>query len=432
MDRLPVLLVLASLAVGAAPSGEDWPTFGRGTDRNARVDEDGPDRRPLSVTWRFAAPGAIPLDGPPLNGDLKTSAYAIGLPVGPSLSHGLVLAGTDSGEVEALDVLTGARVWSRRLWNMAMVNPVVVGDTIYATTGNPFFNFAETLRFAAGERAVRGPGLNGLYALELRTGMERWHVYLKGEAMPTPAVADGVVYLAAGDGYAYAVDAKSGKAVWRSDVEAIDGMSSPLVSEGRIFFGGSHPDLFLALEAKTGRILWKRAFADPTPAGFGAATAALGAGHVLVEELVKTGDASAPTANRLFALDPATGRSVWERELGRGKPPEGFATGTPVVVDGVVYASSIVDGMVHALSAGDGRSLWSARARGAGAGLVVGERAVFVAAGPRIVELDRKDGRRLGAMLLGGNLGPAAPLLAGETLICDNLYGWVIAVPVPR
>ncbi|MDE2142770.1 MAG: PQQ-binding-like beta-propeller repeat protein [Elusimicrobia bacterium] len=361
---------------------------------------------------------------------MKTTAYTIGLPVGPSVSGGLVLAGSDAGYLYAAEAETGRLVWSHRLWNMAMVNPLVVGDTIFATTGNPYFNGAETMRYAAGKRAVRGPGLNGLYALDRKTGSERWHVFTDGQNMATPAFADGIVYFASGDGFAYAVDAASGAIRWKSDVQAIDGMSSPLLADGRLFFGGSHPDFFFALNAKTGEILWKRRFAGSLPAGFGAATPALGAGRVIVEELVTTGDPKKPAAARIFALDPATGKSVWERELGRGPSPKGFGTATPAVADGVVYVSSIVDGTTHALNARSGRSLWSAKVAGAGAGLVVGAKTVYVAAGARLVALDRKDGRTLGEVKVGGHQGPVTPVLAGETLFTTNMYGWIQAVPV--
>jgi outer membrane protein assembly factor BamB len=432
---------LDSSVVGAASSrqafrpesgarlGGNWTTFARGPDRQSRVDARGASGEPLSVAWRFGAAGAVPLDGPPLGGDMKTMAYTVGLPVGPSLSRGLLLAGSDAGLLYALNAETGALVWSHPLWNMAMVNPLVVGDTVYATTGNPYYNFAQTLRFASGERATRGPGLNGLYALDLATGAERWHLFTPGENMPTPVISEGVVYFASGDGFAYAVDATSGKLRWKVDVQGIDGMSSPLLVGGHLFFGASHPDVFVALDTGEGALLWKRTFAAATPAGFGGATAALADGNVVVEEVVKTGDAKAPAANRLFALDPATGKSVWERELGRGPEPKGFGTATPVCVDGVIYVSSIVDERTHALSARDGAVIWSASVAGAGAGLVVGDQDVYVAAGPRLVALDRKDGHPRGTLTVGGHQGPATPLLAGETLFTTNLYGWIQASP---
>ena len=432
MKRKLILILAAALCVRVRPvHAEDWTTFARGPERNAALDARGADGRPLSAAWNFAADGAISLDGPPLAGDMKTTAYTVGMPVGASFSDGLVLACSDAGYLYAVDAASGHLVWSHRLWNMAMVNPLIVGDMVLATTGNPYFNFSETLRFASGKRAVRGPGLNGLYALDLKTGRELWHVFTKGQNMPTPVYADGVAYFASGDGFAYAVDTASGSIRWKSDVKAIDGMSSPLLVGGRLFFGGSHPDRFFALDAKSGAILWKRRFSKATPA-VGGATPALGAGRVIVEELVGTGDPKKPTANRLFALDPATGKSVWERELGRGAAPDGFSTATPAVADGVVYVSSIVDGTTHALDARSGRPLWTANVAGAGAGLVVGGKRVYVAAGSRLVALNRKDGKIMGEVKVGGHLGPATPVLAGESLFITNMYGWIHAVPVKR
>ncbi len=440
MKMLTLILAVAVVPCGGALSARaqdagmigktEWTTFAAGPERNPVLDARGADGRPLSVGWSLAADGAIALDGPPLAGDMKTTAYTIGLPVGPSVARGLVLAGSDAGYLYAVDAASGRLAWSHRLWNMAMVNPLVVGDKVLATTGNPYFNFAQTLRFAAGKRATRGPGLNGLYALDLRTGKERWHLFTQGQNMPTPTVADGTVYFASGAGVFYAVDAADGKVLWTRDIRSIDGMSSPLLADGRLFFGGSHPDLFFALDAKTGKILWKRRFANATPAGFGAATPALGAGRVIVEELVRTGDPKTPAANRVFALDPATGRSVWEAEVGRGPVPKGFATATPSVSGGTVFVSSIVDGTTHALDARTGRSLWSAKVAGAGAGLVAGPKTVYVAAGARLVALDRKDGRMTGAVKVGGHQGPATPVLAGDTLFVTNMYGWIQAVPV--
>ena len=120
-----------------------------------------------------------------------------------------------------------------------------------------------------------------------------------------------------------------------------------------------------------------------------------------------------------LATDPSTGNTVWERELGRGPKPKGFAAATPTVVDGVVYVSSIVDGTTHALDVKDGRPRWPAKVPGAGAGLVVADHRV----------LDRDDGHLQGALTVGGHQGPATPLLAGETLIVTNMYGWVQAFP---
>jgi hypothetical protein len=43
--------------------------------------------------------------------------------------------------------------------------------------------------------------------------------------------------------------------------------------------------------------------------------------------------------------------------------------------------------------------------------------------------LDRESGQANGSLMVGGHQGPATPLLAGETLIVTNMYGWIQAFP---
>ncbi|MBF6570043.1 MAG: PQQ-binding-like beta-propeller repeat protein [Candidatus Binataceae bacterium] len=412
--------------------GGDWITFASSPSRDAWLKAGSIGDPPLTAQWNYSEDGTLPLDAPPLNGDLKTTAYTVGMPVGPSLSHGLVLAGSDNGYVYAVNAATGKLVWAHYLRNMAMANPLVVGDTVYVTTGNAYFNFSETLKFAQGKRAVRGPGLNGLYALDLATGRERWHLYTDGEDMPTPTYAKGLVFFASGDGNAYAVDAITGRIRWKSDVHSIDGMSSPIFAEGKLYFGGSHPDAFYALDAVSGHIIWKQPLHDSTPAGFGAATAAYAAGKIVVEELIRSGDLEAPAANLLVAMDAATGRIAWQVVLGKGPAPGGFATATPAIVEGIIYVSSIVGHATHALSLTDGRPLWNTSVKKAGAGLVVDDKIVYVAAGPHVISLARSDGHQIGSVRVGGYIGPATPLLAEDTLMVTNLYGWIHAIPLSR
>jgi outer membrane protein assembly factor BamB len=44
-----------------------------------------------------------------------------------------------------------------------------------------------------------------LYALDARTGQEKWSFKTDGEVYSSPAVAGGVVYFSSTDGYLYAV-----------------------------------------------------------------------------------------------------------------------------------------------------------------------------------------------------------------------------------
>jgi len=54
-----------------------------------------------------------------------------------------------------------------------------------------------------------------LFALDAETGQEKWRFQTPKGSMNSPSVADGVVYISSGDETLYAVDAETGKEIWR-------------------------------------------------------------------------------------------------------------------------------------------------------------------------------------------------------------------------
>ena len=53
-----------------------------------------------------------------------------------------------------------------------------------------------------------------LYALDGRTGRQRWRLETDGDIVSSPAVAAGVVYVGSDDSQVYAVDAQTGRQRW--------------------------------------------------------------------------------------------------------------------------------------------------------------------------------------------------------------------------
>jgi len=54
-----------------------------------------------------------------------------------------------------------------------------------------------------------------LYALDARTGQEKWSFKTGSRVVSSPAVAGGMVYVGSGDGRLYALDARTGQEKWR-------------------------------------------------------------------------------------------------------------------------------------------------------------------------------------------------------------------------
>jgi len=411
-----------------------WTTYASNPGRNAvfPLPETAPAVLRDGVNWRFAGAGAIPLDGPPLNNSVITTAYGVGMPVGVSVVDGITYVGSDNGYTYALNAVTGKLVWAHYGWNMTMSNPLVVDGRVYVSTGNPYFNYANTMLYVQGKRPTRGPGLNSLYALDAKTGNQIWVYHFPGEAMPTAAYEDGFLYIGTGDGRVYKLDAAIGKPEWISDIVSFVSMSSPVLSEKYLFLGGTNPNFFYALDKKTGKVAWKITVPKLVATGMGDCTPAYADGLVVQEATIRTGNPLKPVANVLLALDADTGKIVWRKQFANGPTPPAMKTATPMIAHGKVFEGSPVTGDYYAFELKTGRELWKlhlgAQIR-AGAALANGIVYVPYKSGD-IAAIRLADGTLLGNRHVGGAFGPSSPVIVGGTLYVTNVYGWVLAMRV--
>jgi outer membrane protein assembly factor BamB len=100
---------------------------------------------------------------------------------------------------------------------------------------------------------------NDLVCLDLQSGKPKWvfhDAYSPQEHCLTcasPALSDGRVYFGGRDGFAYAVDAQSGKLIWRTDLGA-DATTSAAVDHHSLYLGTSKRHLF-RLNTDSGAVL---------------------------------------------------------------------------------------------------------------------------------------------------------------------------------
>ena len=94
-----------------------------------------------------------------------------------------------------------------------------------------------------------------LYAIDAQTGEKRWTYQANGHIKASPSVQDGVVYFGDGEGVFHAVDVNSRAAKWqfRSEGEII---SSANFAGDNVLFG-SYDGFLYCLNRENGELLWK-------------------------------------------------------------------------------------------------------------------------------------------------------------------------------
>ena len=164
-----------------------------------------------------------------------------------------------------------------------------------------------------------------------------------------PVVAGGRLFLATFDGRFYALDARTGRAVWRYDSDrcgwASPALAGPLVVE--TFIGRSCAEDVpgrdgeaIAFDRATGRVRWRRVI-GPTESS-----------PLVANGLVYVGDWS----GRVYALSARTGATRWVYRTG-GKVKSSVA-----LAGGRIYVGAY-DGRVYCLDARTGRLIWRASAQ---------------------------------------------------------------------
>lgn len=259
----------ACAAAGQAPGGKgDWPQW-RGPERNGVSIETG-----LLKSW--------PPGGPPLAwkatglGEGFSSAAIAG---GKVFSQGHV-----KGEerVFALDEATGKPVWSQAISPSGRIGP-------------------------AGSRS-------------------------------TPTVSGGRLFVETVGGDVACLAAADGKEAWRASLVRDFGgtvprwgfSESPLVDAGRVVVTpGAKDAMLVALDAASGKPLWKAALPHADAANYSSPIIAEAGGKRQYVQYLQKGVA---------AVEAASGQFLWFAKF--GTPDPGYSCNTPLAADGLVFVTS--------------------------------------------------------------------------------------------
>ncbi|MBV6418348.1 MAG: Serine/threonine-protein kinase AfsK [Steroidobacteraceae bacterium] len=299
----------------------------------------------------------------------------------PVLAGNSVYIASASGALFALERDTGMERWRFTSRMPISSTPAIAGDTLYfvssvgslvaldPATGQPKWVFATEY-----ERRFEAKGLHG-YGPAGQTIPDAWDVFTS-----SPVVAEGKVYFGSGDGNVYAVDAASGVLQWKLPLRNVV-HASPAYANGVIFIGSWGGD-FQAIDAATGRPKWQfQAGEDPArhnQVGFQSSAA-------VVDGVVYVGCRDA----HVYALDAKTGRKLWDYPTSKS-----WVNGTPAVRGGVVYVGTSDSSRFMALDAKTGRLRFNfdAKAYVFSSAALAGSLAYFGSHNGRLFAIDARTG----------------------------------------
>jgi eukaryotic-like serine/threonine-protein kinase len=304
-NRSVYLALAAMLLLIPSAFAQNWPMFGfapsGGRYNTAETKIGVSNVSSLSPIWTFSA------------GD--TPAVVV---------NGITYVGSSSGNVFAINVTTGAELWSFYTGALIFASPAVANGVVY----------------------VVGNG-GTVCALNATSGSELWHHSLGGNTsqLAPPTVANGIVYVAAGAAL-YALNATTGTELWSVSGAGNLGALAPAVANGVVYSGDG---TVYALNAASGAELWSFKLTSGGTTGLAVAN-----GMIYLA-------ANPPTCCSglqpfVYALNANTGAKVWSVS---GNAPGFDAEGSPAVANGVVYINTLSTTGLYALNSSTGAVLWT-------------------------------------------------------------------------
>jgi outer membrane protein assembly factor BamB len=335
------------------PAHIEWPEYGFEPNRTRSVTL--ALRPPFRRVWTFKAGSLVEFP--------------------PVIGYNRLYFSTNSGTFWAVNTTTGKRAWKYISRRCVAASPAIGTQqhgTIYAVFLNrPPCNRKKAadgrvIAFAAGHGNIRwqktiGPSesspllvgnrlylgdWNGrVWALDARSGRTIWRSRQLGPIKGAIALAGGRLYVGSYDGHLYCFGAQKGRLLWKAKAQPrLYGharfYSSPAVAYSRVYIGGTDGKVY-SYGATSGKLRWSH-----STGGYVYASPAIWKQLVLVGSYSK----------KFYAFNAETGAEVWH--FGADGPISGSAT----VIGNVVYFATLgkkLKGRTYALNARTGKLLWS-------------------------------------------------------------------------
>ncbi len=369
------------------------------------------DRETGCARWTFTAPASI-----------RTGIVISPWRAGNARAAPRLYFGDGVGNAYALDASTGRQLWSREMDRHPSTaltgTPTLADGTLYV----PVSSFEEVTAAAAGYACCTFRG--SLVALDARSGAEKWRTWMvdppvvhgktakgadrfgpSGVAIWSSPLVDtkrGLVVVTTGDSYSeptaplsdavVAMDVRTGRVVWANQTLGGDswnmgcGLGEPdncpekfgpdhdfgtgaalttLPDGSQVLLAGQKSGVAYALDPATGKLRWERRVGRGGALGgihFGIAAAG-GRAFMPVSDFPDGGEHPDPARPGLYALDAATGKSLWSApaaDVCNRKPFCQPGYSAAISATGQLVFAGSTDGHLRAFDAATGATLWDA------------------------------------------------------------------------
>ena len=221
----------------------------------------------------------------------------------------------------------------------------------------------------------------------------------------SPAVANGKVFVASGDGKIYCLDEDTGNLIWSYKAGwGVD--SSPAVANGKVFVGSMDNKVY-CLDEDTGNLIWSYT----TGGSIWGSSPAVANGKVFVGS----------KDNKVYCLDEDTGNLIWSYTT------EHYVSSSPAVADGRVFVGP-VNAKVYCLDEDTGNLIWSYKAGyGGGSSPAVADGKVFVGyVDGNICCLDEDTGNLIWSYSIEGSVHSSPAVANGKVFVGSKDYNYKV------
>ena len=334
----------------------------------------------------------------------------------PISAYDMVFSVNREGDVIALDAKTGKSVWETDLSDIKGERGFFSSRTSALLAGGP----------TAGMNKIFVGSENGkIYALDAKTGDLIWQGKVKGEIITAPAIDSGILVVNSASGEMKAFNATTGEEVWKIEQDVppltLRGLSAPVIASGGVIVGTSSGNVTVYLLEK-GQEGWS------TPVGEASGSTELERVIDVDAAPIAFGDKIYAISSRgnLVAIELKSGRVLWKRQ---------YSSYRQISIKGNNIYLTDLRGHVYSIDRNTGLERWSNLAltnRGVTGPAVVGKYVVVGDFEGYLHWLDQETGEIVARHEVDSSGIHATPTVDNDILYSQSRDGDLQAIKLPK